>query len=54
MAMRLHISRHTVSQHIAMMLHKVQARNRGELIARAYAAGTLTAGVWPPRAPAVL
>ena len=47
-ARRLHISRHTVAQHIADMLRRAQARNRAELVARAYAAGTLSAAAWPP------
>jgi DNA-binding CsgD family transcriptional regulator len=51
-AARLHISRHTAAQHIAAMLRRTQARSRGELIARAYASGTLAAGAWPPRAEA--
>jgi len=49
---RLHISRHTVAQHIADMLHRAEASTRGELIARAYAGGILAAGTWPPRARA--
>jgi DNA-binding CsgD family transcriptional regulator len=49
-AARLHISRHTVAQHIATMLRRSQARSRGELIARAYASGILATGTWPPQA----
>jgi DNA-binding CsgD family transcriptional regulator len=48
-ARALHISRYTVAQHIADMLRRVAARNRGELIARAYSAGILAPGTWPPR-----
>ena len=48
-ASRLHISRHTVAQHIAAMLRRSQARSRGELIARAYALGILATGTWPPQ-----
>lgn len=47
-ARQLHISRHTVAQHIAEMLRRAQARSRSELIARAYASGVLAAGTWPP------
>lgn len=49
-AARLHISRHTVAQHVATMLRRAQARSRGELIARAYASGLLATGTWPPQA----
>jgi DNA-binding CsgD family transcriptional regulator len=49
-ASTLHISRHTVAQHIADMLHRAEARNRGELVARAYSAGILATGIWPPQA----
>lgn len=49
-ARSLHISRHTVAQHIADMLHRNRASTRGELIARAYAAGVLATGTWPPQA----
>jgi DNA-binding CsgD family transcriptional regulator len=45
---RLHISRHTVAQHIADMLRRAPARNRAELVARAYAAGMLSIAEWPP------
>jgi len=46
----LHISHHTVAQHIADMLHRAEAKNRSELIARAYCAGILAPGAWPPQA----
>lgn len=48
-ARRLHVSRHTAAQHINDMLRRAGASNRGELIARAYAAGALAAGTWPPQ-----
>jgi DNA-binding CsgD family transcriptional regulator len=51
-AKALHISHHTVAQHIADMLRRAEARNRGELIARAYSAGILVTGAWPPQASA--
>jgi DNA-binding CsgD family transcriptional regulator len=48
MARKLHISRHTVAQHIAEMLRRAPAANRAELVARAYAVGILPVGIWPP------
>ena len=48
-AKRLHISHHTVAQHIADMLRRAQASSRGELNARAYTAGVLAPDIWPPR-----
>lgn len=48
-AARLHISRHTVAQHIAEMLRAAGARSRAELVARAYCGGVLRAGTWPPQ-----
>lgn len=44
----LHISHHTVAQHVAVMLKKSGARNRGELIARAFVTGLLAPNRWPP------
>ncbi len=44
---RLHISHHTVAQHVADMLRRCGARSRCELVARAYAAGCLSS--WPPQ-----
>lgn len=46
-ARRLHISHHTVGQHIAQMLRRCRARSRCELVARAYAGGALWS--WPPQ-----
>jgi DNA-binding CsgD family transcriptional regulator len=43
------ISEHTIAGHLRSMLARASARNRVELIARAYAAGVLTAHSWPPR-----
>jgi DNA-binding CsgD family transcriptional regulator len=50
-ARRLHISAHTVAQHIAEMLRAVGARCRAELVARAYCDGMLPVGIWPPSPP---
>jgi DNA-binding CsgD family transcriptional regulator len=47
-AEQLGISVRTVDQHITVMRHRASAGNRGELIARCYAAGILRPGVWPP------
>lgn len=47
-AASLNLSAHTVAGHLRVMLGRSQARNRAELVARAYAAGILIAGVWPP------
>jgi DNA-binding CsgD family transcriptional regulator len=47
-AAELHISHHTVAQHIAQMLHTIGARSRAELVARAYCIGLLSADSWPP------
>jgi DNA-binding CsgD family transcriptional regulator len=44
----LHISHHTVAQHVAVMLKKSGAKNRGELIARAFVCGLLSPNCWPP------
>lgn len=51
-ARELLISHHTVAQHVAEMLHRCHARSRCELVARAYSAGVLQTGVWPPRTAA--
>lgn len=48
-AQRLHVSHHTVAQHISDMMNRARAKSRGELIARAYAQGILATGVWPPQ-----
>lgn len=47
-AARLNLSTHTVAGHLRAMLSRSQSRNRVELVARAYAAGILLPGVWPP------
>jgi DNA-binding CsgD family transcriptional regulator len=48
-ATSMNISGHTVAGHLRMMLNRGQARNRAELVARAYAAGILLSRTWPPR-----
>lgn len=47
-ALRLHISHHTVAQHVTQMLHRFGARSRCELVARAYVQGILSPAEWPP------
>src|SRR5262245_30741081 len=42
----LHISHRTVEQHIAIMLHRVNASNRCELVARCLVAGIITRDRW--------
>ncbi len=48
-AAMLHMSSHTISHHLGEMLRRIGACNRTELVARAYAAGVLEPGTWPPR-----
>jgi DNA-binding NarL/FixJ family response regulator len=38
----LHISKHTVAQHIAKMLQRTGAANRTDLVSKAHIAGILT------------
>jgi DNA-binding NarL/FixJ family response regulator len=47
-ALSLCLSSHTITHHIGDMLCRAGAGNRTELVARAYAAGVLQPGVWPP------
>lgn len=47
-ARKLGISVRTVAQRVERMMRRVDAPSRGALVARCYAAGALTAGVWPP------
>ncbi len=48
-ASAISVSGHTVAGHLRTMLTRASARNRAELVARAYAAGVLTAHNWPPQ-----
>lgn len=48
-AASLSLSPHTVVSHLASLRRRAAARNGYELIARAYAAGVLLQGIWPPR-----
>ncbi len=49
-ASELSVSPHTVAHHLGQMLRRVDAHNRTELVARAYSAGVLVPGSWPPGA----
>ncbi|SDP11817.1 regulatory protein, luxR family [Actinopolyspora xinjiangensis] len=44
----LSISVHTVIRHISNMQHRCGAPNRMWLVSRAYCAGVLVSGAWPP------
>jgi DNA-binding NarL/FixJ family response regulator len=48
-SVRLHLSTHTIDRHLANMLRRSGAQNRAGLVARAYHAGVLVTGSWPPR-----
>ncbi len=48
-AVVLSISTNTVAGHLREMLNRCGVRRRAELVARAYAAGVLSPGEWPPR-----
>jgi DNA-binding CsgD family transcriptional regulator len=45
---RLHLSTHTIDRHLGNMLRRSGAQNRAALVARAYHAGVLIIGSWPP------
>jgi DNA-binding NarL/FixJ family response regulator len=47
-ATALNITGNTVAGHLRAMLRRSHARNRAELVARAFAAGILTTATWPP------
>jgi DNA-binding CsgD family transcriptional regulator len=47
-ATSMNISGHTVAGYLRTMLRRSQARNRAELVARAYATGILIPNTWPP------
>ncbi|WP_198407169.1 LuxR C-terminal-related transcriptional regulator [Nocardia terpenica] len=46
---QLFLSRQGVEYHVSTMLRRLKARNRAALVSRAYAAGILGLGSWPPR-----
>lgn len=48
-ACELGLSRDGVTYHLRRLSARRHAANRTELVARAYALGVLTPGVWPPR-----
>ena len=45
----LSLSRQGLDYHLAQLRRKLHARSRCALVARAYALGVVTPGVWPPR-----
>lgn len=45
---RLHMSRHTVTTHLLHAMHRLDAANRTEVVARCYVFGLLRPGEWPP------
>lgn len=49
LASRLYLSRQGVEYHVSTMLRRLKAPNRAALVSRAYAAGVLALGAWPPR-----
>jgi DNA-binding NarL/FixJ family response regulator len=48
-ARRLSIATGTVQDHLRAMRQRTKARNGAELVARAFAAGVLVSGLWPPQ-----
>ncbi len=50
-AYRLHLSRQSVDYHVKGMQRQFAAANRLELVSRAFVAGALDVGEWPPRVP---
>jgi PAS domain S-box-containing protein len=51
LAEALRMTRQGVDHRVRAMLRKLRASNRPELISRAYHAGILVRGEWPPRVP---
>ncbi|WP_231645103.1 LuxR C-terminal-related transcriptional regulator [Sciscionella sediminilitoris] len=49
LATQLYLSRQGVEYHVTTMLRRLKAPNRAALVSRAYAAGVLGLGSWPPR-----
>ncbi|GAA4524879.1 LuxR C-terminal-related transcriptional regulator [Amycolatopsis samaneae] len=49
LAGRLVLSVRGVEYHCSRLMRMLNAANRTELVARAYAAGIIAAGEWPPR-----
>src|SRR5215831_5983683 len=48
-AQRLSVATSTVEDHLRVMRERTRTRNSVELAARAFAAGILVPGLWPPR-----
>src|SRR5215467_14257057 len=48
-AQRLSVATSTIEDHLRAMRERTRTRNSVELVARAFAAGILVPGSWPPR-----
>ena len=48
-AQRLSVATSTIEDHLRAMRQRTRTRNSVELVARAFAAGILVPGFWPPR-----
>ncbi|EME62115.1 LuxR C-terminal-related transcriptional regulator [Amycolatopsis decaplanina] len=51
MADKYYLSRQGIDYHVARLQRKFKARNRVELVSRAFATGLLDSTAWPPRVP---
>ncbi|OOC04684.1 LuxR C-terminal-related transcriptional regulator [Amycolatopsis azurea] len=51
MADKFYLSRQGIDYHVARLQRKFKARNRVELVSRAFATGLLDSTAWPPRVP---
>ncbi|RJQ76184.1 LuxR family transcriptional regulator [Amycolatopsis panacis] len=49
LASELYLSRQGIDYHVVRLQRRVKAKNRAELVSRAYTAGLLDPGNWPPR-----
>lgn len=49
LASSLYLSTQGVQYHVSALARKLKAANRTALVSRAYAAGILVPGSWPPR-----
>jgi len=52
LATDLFLSRGGVEYHVSALMKMLKAGNRSELVSKAYAAGLLSIGIWPPRVAA--
>ncbi|GGP82621.1 helix-turn-helix transcriptional regulator [Saccharothrix coeruleofusca] len=49
LAVQLYLSKQGVEYHVGTMLKKFKVPNRASLVSRAYSAGVLSPGEWPPK-----